>query len=300
LSRSLLKPLILFILQLVIISSTATAAEIRYAVAVTAAPVLNTADFSAVFGGDDGRTLQKDSCGQLRSVEFVALPGTVFTVTGKVKRGERTIYRVTSAEYPYRSKSGYFVDSRFVRIELEKPPERIRSAPSRREIIAALRKRVGTGYVWGGNLADGVPELTSWYPITGKAALQRSDLALWKLAGLDCSGLLYEATGGFTPRNTSALVDYGQSVPVAGREAAEIVAVLEPLDLIVWPGHVLIVLDNNSVIESRLVCGRPEEGVRIRLLQTALTDIMRTRRPADNIVNGAKEFVVRRWHGVTE
>lgn len=296
-SRSLLKPLILFILHLA--NSTAMAAEARYAVAVTAAPVLNTADFGAVFGGTDGSTLQKDACGQLRTVEFVALPGTVFTVTGEVKRGERTIYRVTSAEYPYRSKSGYYVESRSVRVEREKPTERIRSAPPKEEIIAALRKRVGTGYVWGGNLAGGVTQLTSWYPVTGKATLQRSDLDLWKLAGLDCSGLLFEATGGFTPRNTSALVDYGRSVPVAGKGAAEIAAVLEPLDLIVWPGHVLIVLGNGSVIESRLVCGRPEEGVRIRPLQTALIDIMRTRHPADNIVNGAKEFVIRRWYGVT-
>jgi cell wall-associated NlpC family hydrolase len=123
------------------------------------------------------------------------------------------------------------------------------------------------------------------------------DKALWQLSGVDCSGLLYEATAGSTPRNTSSLVGFGRPVAVAGRSAAELAALLQPLDLIVWPGHVMIVIGGGRVIESRLDCQNPHAGVRIRPLKTALTGIMQKRKPVDAIGNGAKEFVVRRWYG---
>ena len=74
------------------------------------------------------------------------------------------------------------------------------------------------------------------------------------MRGVDCSGLLYEATGGFTPRNTSALVTVWKSRPCCRSEHREIVGRLEPLDLIVWNGHVLIVLDRLRLIESRPDC----------------------------------------------
>jgi cell wall-associated NlpC family hydrolase len=119
------------------------------------------------------------------------------------------------------------------------------------------------------------------------------------LAGLDCSGLLYQATGGWTPRNTSQLVSYGQGVPIAGKSTDAIVNVLEPLDLIVWNGHVLIVLDRETVIESRLECGKPGNGgVVTTPLRQRLSEIMRTRKPVDQWPAGTKGkgiFVVRRW-----
>lgn len=274
----------------------AMAGEQHYAVATGPVPVLNTPDFRAVFGGKDGRTLQKDRCGQVRAVEFVALPGTVFTITGELKKGARTIYRVTSNDYPYPSVGGYFLDAASVRVENVRPPDRKAKLPQKEEILAALRQRTGTGYVWGGNLAGGVSELTAWYPPGSTAGLSKRELKTWQLAGVDCSGLLYEATGGYTPRNTSALIGYGHAIPIAGRSAADIAALLQPLDLIVWPGHVLIALDEGKVIESRQVCNRPEEGVRIRRTEDALADIMKSRRPAGRITSGSREFVVRRWY----
>ena len=149
--------------------------------------------------------------------------------------------------------------------------------------MSAVNSGVGTGYVWGGNVAEGVVD--RW-----------GDGSRTLLAGLDCSGLLYEATGGFTPRNTSSLVNYGKAVPIAGKSAAAIAAGLQPLDLIVWPGHVLIVIDGGKLIESRLVCGNPAEGVRIRPLGRALEEIMKSRRPVESISGKGKEFVVRRWY----
>jgi len=275
-------------------------ADKLFAVAATPAPVLNTPDFPSVFGGKDGKTLQKDSCGQLRSLEFVALPGTVFQIEEELLISDRKIYRVTTDEYPYPSRGGYFVDGRAVTVSAARPVERRKILPPINEVISSMKKRVGTGYVWGGNVAAGVPEITSWYPPSDSPSLNRSDRRLWQLAGVDCSGLLYEATGGYTPRNTSALTDFGNPVSVAGKSQKEIASLLQPLDLLVWPGHVMIVIDGGNIIESRLACHEPDKGVRIRTIADALREVMKKRNPADVIKNGGKEFVVRRWHGTTK
>lgn len=272
------------------------AAEPLFAVALLKTPVLNTPDFHSIFGGKDGKTLQKDRCGQLRSLEFVALPGTVFNIEAELKSGNRKIYRVKTADYPYPSKRGYFVDAGFVKLQGSKPSERTAILPAKESIIAALKKREGSRYVWGGNSAAGIAELLSWYPPADMAKLADADKSLWMLAGIDCSGLLYEATEGYTPRNTSALLNFGKSVSVAGKSRQEIMASLKPLDLLVWPGHVLIVIDGNSIIESHLVCSEPDKGVRIRPIADALSDIMKKRKPADVVKNGTGEFVVRRWY----
>jgi cell wall-associated NlpC family hydrolase len=197
------------------------------------------------------------------------------------------VYRVTTDDYPYPTTRGYFVDSRSLRLERGKPAPRQPTLPSRDTVIARMKHRVGTGYVWGGNVAEGV-------------SVHRGDPPGTVLAGLDCSGLLYEATGGYTPRNTSSLVRYGRGVAIAGKGAPGLARELQPLDLITWPGHVLIVIDGGTVIESRLVCGNPREGVRIRPLQAALTEIMGKRRPVNDIKDGTREFVVRRWYGEGE
>jgi len=286
------------ILLVLALHVSAYSADKLFAVAATHAPVLNSPDFVSVFGGSDGKTLQKDSCGQLRPLEFVALPGTVFRIEEALVISDRKIFRVTTDEYPYPSKSGYFVDAGAVSVSGAKPVERRKILPSAETVLSAMKKRVGTGYVWGGNVAAGVPEMTSWYPPSGSTSLSNTDRKLRQLAGVDCSGLLYEATGGYTPRNTSALLEFGVPVTVAGKSQKEIVSLLQPLDLIVWPGHVMIVIDGGNIIESRLVCNEPDKGVRMRTTADALRDVMKKRKPADVIKNGGKEFVVRRWYGI--
>jgi len=284
----------------IFLHASSHAAEPLFAVAVLHTPVLNTPDFHAVFGGKDGNTLQKDDCGQLRSLEFVALPGTVFSIEAELRAGKRKVYRVTTSAYPYPAKRGYFVDAGFVKLQRSRPPERSATLPAKEEIITSLKKREGSRYVWGGNNAEGVAELRSWYPPAEKSLLSQADRDLWMLAGIDCSGLLYEATNGYTPRNTSALLHYGTSVNIAGRSRQAITALLKPLDLLVWPGHVIIVIDGGNTIESRLVCHEPDKGVRIRPLADALSEIMKKRTPADAVQNDRKEFVVRRWYGITD
>ena len=75
---------------------------------------------------------------QLRAVEFVALPETVFTVEEMIENPGGTTYRVTTAEYPYPAANGYYEDARSVRLEKIRPTERTMSLPVRAEILANL------------------------------------------------------------------------------------------------------------------------------------------------------------------
>jgi hypothetical protein len=262
--------------------------------------VLNTADFAAVFGGSDGKSLRLDSSGLVREVEFVALPGTPFRIEGGIVRGGQTIYRVTTDDYPYPAKTGYFIDSRFVKTSGTPPPPRPRPLPSKQKVIDNLLDARGSRYVWGGNFRTGIPQLLFFYPPSPDTSLSDSTREMWQLAGVDCSGLLYEATNGFTPRNTSSLVEYGRSVPLAGLEPMKIVERLKPLDLIVWSGHVMIVLDRERVIESRLGITGKGGGVVVRPLSEALEEIMKGRTPLDDFHEAkakmVKGFVIRRWY----
>jgi hypothetical protein len=270
-----------------------------YGIARIPAPVLNTAAFSSIFGGRDGKTLRRDGCGQVRELEFIALPGTVFKIRGESPDRATTIFRVETEDYPTPAGASLYVDSRFIELSKEKPMPRTRTLPPAADIISILKSSVGSPYVWGGNLLDGVPELVELFYRGEAAGVARRQL---NLAGLDCSGLLYLATGGWTPRNTSQLLSYGKAVSVAGKTLEAVVNLLEPLDLIVWNGHVLIVLDRNTVIESRLECGREGHGgVVTTVLRQRLSGIMRTRRPIDIWPAAGKQrgvFVVRRWYSL--
>ena len=292
----------LFALIFSLIVATAGAAEPSaqlYAVALSPTPVLNTRDFAGVFGGRDGKTLRLDGCGQIREMEFVALPGTVFRIEETLDRGGPVIYRVTTDDYPYPSAQGYFIDSRFVRTSAVPPLPRQRDLPPRQKVIDNLLAAQGSRYVWGGNVREGIPRLLSFHPPASGLPLSPATADLWQLRGVDCSGLLYEATGGYTPRNTSALIAYGAPVPIKGLDTAQIIRRVEPLDLIVWQGHVMIIVDRERVIESRLDCHGNGGGVRVRSLREALGDIRKSRIPLDDIATatdrGLKGFVIRRW-----
>jgi hypothetical protein len=267
-----------------------------YGVARTPAPLLNTAAFRSIFGGSDGKTLKTDRCGQVRALEFIALPGTAFSIRGEIRDGAATVFQVETDDYPMPAGTKLYVDSRLIELRGEKPAPRSRKLPPAAEIIAVLKASIGSPYVWGGNLQGGVAELVELFYGGAVPPAARRQLTL---AGLDCSGLLYQATGGWTPRNTSRLVAYGRGVQIAGKSLDEIARLLEPLDLIAWNGHVIIVLDRETVIESRLVCGKPGNGgVRTTALRQRLAEIMRTRRPVNDWPVAGKQrdaFVVRRW-----
>jgi len=253
----------------------------RYAVAEGPTPVLNTPDFAKVFGSSQ----RLDPCRGARPIEFIALPGTLFRIMGEQLEGGSTVYRVTSNDYPYPSRAGLFVDPRFLKLVDGPLSERSRALPGLAEVQQELLAALGRPYVWGGNLRDGVPLLAKLYPGADT------------LAGIDCTGLLYQATNGCTPRNSTALTDFGQPVSIAGLSPEGVARQLRPLDLIVWKGHVMVLLDQDRVIQSRMGC-QGGGGVVLSSTRDTLHRLMKTRKPWDSYPKGEAgrhAFVVRRW-----
>lgn len=244
-------------------------------------PILNCADFASVFGGKDGASLDLDTQGLLRPVETIALPGTKFEILGSM---EQQIVQVATRDYPGEL---LYVDNRFLEPVDPKYPERTSQLPTREEILERVKAMEGVTYIWGGNWSQGIPKLLELYP--PKKPLNAALETIWTLRGVDCSGLLYQAADGATPRNTSALVSFGHPVPIAGKDNREIIRSLQPLDLIVWAGHVILVLDQDTLIESR--AGR---GVVRSDMHQRLQEIRKERTPLDSWASGP-HFVIRRF-----
>jgi len=280
-----------------ILTPFVSAAENRplYARAEIPTPVLSTADFRSVFGGLTGQTLNRDASSLVRAVEFIALPGTVFKIENTYSVNGTQIYRVQTSDYPPQ-KSGLYIDSRFVSVSQDPLAPRKKTLPPKKKIIERMLSNQGSRYVWGGNVAQGAPELLQFYPPS--AGISAETQSMWSLRGLDCSGLLYEAANGATPRNTSDLIHYGKPVAIAGLTAKKIASKLRPLDLIAWKGHVIIVLDQTRTIESCMGCS-PQGGVTIRNLYAVLQEVMRARTPVNSYPQktsaAEKPFVIRRW-----
>jgi len=152
-------------------------------------------------------------------------------------------------------------------------------------ILENLRKYRGVPYVWGGSWV-----FDDFYKQVIKRQFKK---AFWPhldyiMSGLDCSGLLYASTYGYTPRNTSMLLDFGQEVLIEGLSPELILQNCLPLDLIVWKGHVLIVLDQYKLIESV----NPKGVIEVDALER-LKEIHRTRQPRNTYE--ADSYVIRRW-----
>jgi len=180
---------------------------------------------------------EADDKGLIRSLEMVALPGFPFKELGH----EGPFTKITSDLYP--SKEPLYVLKSMV---VTGRPRRKRS-PSTTKIQERLFSLVGTPYVWGGNYHKGFPDLDNPF------------------AGVDCTGLLYEVTEGATPRNSTWLFSSGQIVKEPD---------LRPLDIIVWPGHIVIALDETRAIESHHERG----GVIVRDLKERLNEIKEEKR----------------------
>lgn len=245
-----------------------------YAVAVSATPVFSSRQAAA-----PGAVYRPDRCGQVRELEFIALPGTVFNIVNE--SGDSGVLQVTTADYLPPAGTALFVAQETLELRPVEPARRPQVMPRADQVIAGLRSAVGLPYVWGGNWRDGI--------VTGGKR---------QFGGLDCSGLLYEATNGATPRNTAQLVRFGTAVPAAGSGPEALFRRLRPLDLLVWKGHVIIVLDRHTAVESILDCRGPG-GVVTTPLKQRLVQLFRQRRPADRWPDDQDQagvFVVRRWH----
>lgn len=270
------------------VACTQNKESLNYAVALDYTPVLNTPDFGSVFGGQTGTEVKLDDRGLIAEMEFIAFPNTIFNIVEIIPKNNFNIYKVTTNDYQYKS-SSLFVDSRFVKTVNQKPDDRQHIIPSKEEILINLKSLIGYPYMWGGNYAEGISKLIEYYPPSGTISEQTKNI--WILKGVDCSGLLYQASNGCTLRNTSSLITIGTGVDIKEKTAKEISAVVQPLDLIAWNGHVVIVLDSEKVIESS-----PPNGVHTTNLYHRLTSIMNERKPVNDWESTkGKRFVIRRF-----
>lgn len=247
-------------------------------------PILNTADFSAIFGAKSA-DLPLDSQGLLRAIEAVALPGTLFEI---LEEHDKNIVRIHTFDYPG---DNLFVDRRFLDKWDFRSVNRPRQLPSKDHIIRSLLRMEGSTYIWGGNWSQGIPEMLLYYP--PKSPLDDLRKKIWCLKGVDCSGFLYEATHGMTPRNTSELLFFGNPLSIEKKDPKQIAESLQPLDILVWKGHVVIVLNKDTAIESRAPF-----GVIKTPLVARLEEIQKDRDPMDSWdfnLAAEKQFVARRW-----
>jgi hypothetical protein len=197
-----------------------------------ATPVFNRSDLEKVFRAP--LTLSKS--GFLRATEFVALEGVQINILAEREH----VFEIEADSYI--SEGSLYIPKN---ASLSTEPYLEKKLPPIEVILSELKKMVGIKYIWGGNYTHGIDQMLTWFPPNRK--LNDDETKIWTLAGVDCSGMLYEATVGFTPRNTKEMHQFG--VEVDCREP------LEPLDLIVWEGHVVIVLDEKTTIEARDIAG---------------------------------------------
>ncbi len=257
----------------------------RYAITRCPTPVLITPHFRLCFGGGNGAVLPLDEQKLLRPIEIVLFPKSKVELLEKLPHS--SIWRIRTNEHS--CPKSLYIDERFVK-PVENASERERLLPPVSTLLNILKAHIGIRYIWGGNWPKGIPQLLQWYKPTVKNldALVRDT---WQLKGVDCSGLLYFASNGFTPRNTVDLVSFGKGLLIEGKSIDEIVKSVAPLDIIVWQGHVVLILDSETAIESKV-----EAGVVASPLKERLQEIMRGRKPVNSYKTEESSFVLRRWH----
>jgi hypothetical protein len=252
-------------------------------------PVFNTPDIKSVFGGNDGVTIKTDKQGLVRELEYIALPGTVFDIIEETETDGHKILRVRTDSYNYDPK--LYVDSRFTELVTNKPVLLPSALPGMKHIYDFLDKAIGAVYIWGGNYINGIGKMLEYYPPKGNISAHTKKL--WTFEGCDCSGLIYEATNGYTERNTLRLIYSGEAVDIEGLDAKQLKTKLRPLDMLVWKGHVIYVYDDTDAIQSALSKGGV---VKTPLLET-LESLMEKRIPVNDYNSSDRErFVVRRWY----
>jgi hypothetical protein len=253
-------------------------------------PLLNTHKLKDIFGGADGYNIPLQD-GLLKELETILLPSTIVRI---IKQISPFVVEVSTEEYS--ASTPLWTDNRFLQACDNIPHQKRKKLLSADAIISSMKSCLNMPYLWGGN-AKGVPEMMEYYPPKSKdRVLDTKVLQAWSLYGMDCSGLLYFATNGFTPRNTAQLIAYGNEVKIQGKDFS--LLNLAPLDLIVWKGHVIIYIGQDMVIES--LGGK---GVLITPLQNRLNEICFNlkRIPLDGwdqdpSIPECERFVIRRWH----
>ena len=244
-----------------------------YALAKYPTPILN--DIKPPFF----YPLPYDEKKRLFSIENIAFPGTKFAIL----KTFGAVVQVETAEYP--SLQPLYVDHRFLQPCHPTTPERRIYLPPLESVLISMERLKGHRYFWGGNWYQGIPELLELYP--PQSPLDLESHLDWTCTGVDCSGILYEATHGWTPRNTSGLCKLGTLIASHADSFESISSKVERGDMIVWPGkpgqagHVIFILSPHLVLESRIVKGVMETPLKERL---------------EECWSKKQPFTIRRWH----
>ena len=244
-------------------------------------PVFNTAEFPRYFKGK-GECIPLDNQGLMRCLETILLPGR------SLDPREIILKNILKIKTPNYSGKELYIHGKFLPNSSSKKQPGLSNVD---EICETLKDLIGTPYLWGGNWPKGIIKILKLYPPTVKlSSLDPKIQNIWQLKGVDCSGLLYYATDGYTPRNTVDLVKYKKGLKIENLKKEKIISLLKPLDLITWKGHVIIVIDKKTCIEST-----PEKGVHFRSLSERIEEVLKTRKPINKNPSD-DSFVIRRWH----
>ena len=195
-------------------------------------PIFNESDLQTIFGD---APLPFDDQNLFCPLELLALPSAPLQIRREL---DSHIAEVTVGGYP--SEIPLFTDLRLGEVHPGEAPKWCPKLPPKEVILERMLKGVGLPYIWGGNAQAGVPAWRELY--APKRRLSPLEDTIWSLKGVDCSGLLYEAADGALPRNTTELMQVGEEIPLDSE--------VRPLDLFVWPGHILIAISPTEVIES--------------------------------------------------
>lgn len=212
-----------------------------FAIANSYVPIFNRPDFSYILGGIDGELLL-DHQYLFRPLEMIAFKGSVFQIE---KDLGNYVLEVTTDEYLVRQK--LYIDKRFVDLSDKLPPKRLVSIPDKQKVLLKLLSCLNKPYLWGSNICEPLTILEKYYPSAGE--LSPFEHQVKYCDGLDCSGLLYYATDGYTPRNTSMLINFGKSIYASDKD--QLIHQLKPLDCILTYDHISIVINQTTVIQSK-------------------------------------------------
>lgn len=245
--------------------------------------------------------LMLDSANTIDQLSIVLPVWTPVTLIDKVEKWDFTYYEVRTRDFDvwYWNKDAYYLDSRFVEKKENKPDEVIHKLPDMSSIFKTLLAAVDSQYIWWGSYYQWIPEINELYPTPEDVELSTGEQQYKILQWTDCSWLLWQATNGYTPRTTRTLLTFWNSVPISWNSVSQIIKKVKPLDLIVWAGHVIIILSDEYAIES-IWKENFQWGVEIISLEERLEDIFTRRQPVDDWnksnLSEKKKFVIRRWY----
>jgi hypothetical protein len=291
--------ILLIVLSLVI---HITREQKQYAVSVLPTPIYNTANFFTAYEMVNGELTARDDSELVREVEAQTFPGTTWQINDKTTIDGVDVYEAQTNEYWNTPEDWYFyIDSRSVKLVDEKPSSRKLTLPSKQIMLNRLYKikeqteKDLIPYIWGGNILEGISENEAFYGTEELSRLGEGDRKQFFLEGLDCTGLLYYITDGYTPRNSSWLRTFGEGLQIEDRNIDEVIAMTKPLDIVVHQGHIFLVLNKDFTIESRLSKGG---GVVITPIKERFEEVFEKKVPLNLAPQEGREgswFVIRRF-----